>query len=51
MQCMYCRVPLIDAQQYIRALKARKDAPDVKVWVSQRIPTPWTSLRQILSSG
>ena len=28
-----CRVPLIDAQQYARALQARKDAPEVKIWV------------------
>ena len=30
---MHCRVPLIDAQQYVRALRARSDAPDSKVWV------------------
>ena len=29
----FCRVPLIDAQQYARKLKARKDAPEVKIWV------------------
>ena len=33
MQFMYCRVPFIDAQQYVRALRAQRDAPDVKVWV------------------
>ncbi|CAL5219578.1 g1438 [Coccomyxa viridis] len=27
------RVPLVDPQQYARALKARKDAPEVKIWV------------------
>lgn len=30
---LICRVPLVDAQQYARALKARKDAPEVKIWV------------------
>lgn len=32
-RCFLCRVPLVDAQQYARALKAREGAPEVKIWV------------------
>ena len=44
-----CRVPLVDAQQYARALKARKDAPEVKIWVfedTHALDKPQTDFEQ-----
>lgn len=27
------RVPLVDAQQYVKALRAREGAPEARIWV------------------
>lgn len=51
----YCRVPLIDAQQYVRALRAREGAPEARIWVfgedTHSLDKPQTDYEQWLNAA
>lgn len=48
-----CRVPLVDAQQYVRALGARQGAPEARIWVfpedTHSLDKPQTDYEQWLN--
>ena len=51
--CVPCRVPLVDAQQYVKALRAREGAPEARIWVfpedTHSLDKPQTDYEQWLN--